>query len=273
MEIIINSKIGGRTENQDAYGSLQTQYGRLIVVCDGMGGHRGGAHASNMAVDVVLDEMRKKRKWHNPGSFLKSAIETANEKIWNEGRSNSAYENMGTTIVAILITPQQAICCHVGDSRLYQLRDGEIIHRTFDHSYVFDLVKAGIMTEEEARVSSKSNIITRALGINSTVEVEIDDTLSYQLGDRFLLCTDGICGAIRERELVDLASLKKDIEWVTENLVEKIDAIGFESGGKHDNLTAALIEITEEDKKSIRLKSIRKRKSIFKTIIKLFKKK
>ena len=244
-KVVFQSKIGGRTENQDSYGSVQTQCGKLIVVCDGMGGLRGGAKASKMAVDVVLEEMQENCKRSNPKYSLKSAIETANEKIWNEGRSKPPYQYMGTTIVALLLTPQKAICCHVGDSRLYQLRDGEIIHRTFDHSYVFDLVKVGMMTEEDARVSSKSNIITRALGIKPTVEVEIDDTLSYQLGDRFLLCTDGICGAVREIDLVYLASLKKDIEWVTENLVEKIDAIGFERGGKHDNLTAALIEVSE----------------------------
>jgi len=105
------------------------------------------------------------------------------------------------------------------------------------------LVKAGLITEEQARLSEKSNIITRGLGIQSTVDIEITDNLSYQKGDRFLLCTDGIWGTVPEKKLVAMASYKENVEKVLNQLVEKIDAIGVASGGQHDNLTAALIEI------------------------------
>lgn len=271
MKIIIKSKIGGRAENQDAYASAQIRYGRLVIVCDGMGGHRGGARASKIAVDVVLKEMKKSLKLQDAASFLKSAIETANSKIWDESRSNPEYQNMGTTIVALLITSQEAICLHVGDSRLYQLRAGEIIHRTFDHSHVFELVKAGMMTEEEARVSNHSNIITRALGISPTVEIEMDN-LSYQQGDRFLLCTDGIWGTLSEMELIKLASKPGNIEQINEELVEKIDSIGFRNGGKHDNLTAALVDIGQGFGKNNKIKFGKKRKSIFRMAVKPFRK-
>jgi protein phosphatase len=180
----------------------------------------------------------------NPANALHAAISKANAAIWDESHSNSQLKGMGTTVVALLLTPDKAICAHVGDSRIYQLRQGKILHRTYDHSHVFELVKAGLITEEQARLSEKSNIITRGLGIRETVDIDIADNLSYQKGDRFLLCTDGIWGAVPENELVEMVSQKLDIETVVSQLVYKIDAIGFESGGRHDNLTAALVVLS-----------------------------
>jgi len=238
----IQSLTGGRSENQDFYGTAKTPYGELIVVCDGMGGHNGGRHAAEVAVQTIIEEVSIKKD-ENPVSTLQSAIEKASKTIWNESQVNRNLKGMGTTVVALLLTPEKAISCHVGDSRIYQVRNGEILFRTYDHSHVFEMVKAGLITEEQARLSEKSNIITRALGIRPTVEIEITNNLSYQKGDRFLLCTDGICGMIPESELVKMMIEKGNVETVVSNLVKKIDAIGKAHGGKHDNLTAALIEI------------------------------
>ena len=243
--IYIQSKTGGRTENQDFYGSAQTKYGEIIIVCDGMGGHNGGRHAAETAVQTIIEEVSNSREG-NPVNVLRDAIIKANTAIWEEGHAGKSLKGMGTTVVALLISPVKAISFHVGDSRIYQLRDGKILFRTFDHSHVFEMVKAGLITEEQARLSEKSNIITRGLGIQSTVDVSITDSLPYKKGDRFLLCTDGICGAVPENELVDMASQNDNIEKVLPQLVEKIDAIGFENGGKHDNLTAALLEIESD---------------------------
>ena len=240
--IYIQSRTGGRTENQDFYGTAQTHYGELIIVCDGMGGHNGGRYAAEVAVHVIMDEVTNSED-SNPANALHSAIAKANTVIWDESHANSQLKGMGTTVVALLLTPEKAICVHVGDSRIYQLRQGKILHRTFDHSHVFELVKAGLLTEEQARLSEKSNIITRGLGIRETVDVEIADNLLYQKGDRFLLCTDGIWGAVPETELVEMVSRSDTVEKIVTDLVEKIDTIGFESGGRHDNLTAALVEI------------------------------
>lgn len=239
---IIQSKTGGRSENQDFYGTTQTQYGDLIVVCDGMGGHNGGKHAAETAVKIIMEEVTKTED-SNPVNALHAAISKANTSIWEESRGNANLKGMGTTVVALLITPEKAICAHVGDSRIYQLRKGKILHRTFDHSHVFEMVKAGLITEEQARLSEKSNIITRALGIKPTVDIETTDNLSYQKGDRFLLCTDGIWGAVPEKELLKMASYKENAEKVLTQLVERIDDIGVAGGGHHDNLTAALIEM------------------------------
>lgn len=266
------SKTGGRTENQDAFGFITTSYGELIVVCDGMGGHKGGSRASNMAVNVVLEEIQKVDKKQDALSAIKTAIEIANMMICEESRSNPQYHNMGTTLVALLITPDKAICCHVGDSRVYQLRDGKIVYRTFDHSHVFELVKAGLMTEEEARISSQSNIITRALGLSPEVEIDIEGNLSYHFGDRFLLCTDGIWGELPEAELVDFVSQELEVKQIAEELAEKIDSIGFDNGGRHDNLTVALLEIDKNHRPKNKNKKCNKGIPIVEKLKKFFSK-
>jgi len=243
----IQSNIGGRTENQDYFGSTQTKFGELIVVCDGMGGHNGGRHAAERAVQIIIEEVIKSVDI-NPAKALQRTILKANEAIWQESNTNASLKGMGSTVAALLITPERAICSHVGDSRIYQLRNGKILHRTSDHSLVFDLIRQGKMTEEQARLSDKSNIITRSLGIRPTVNVEISDNLSYKTGDRILLCTDGIWGMITQSQLIEMISEKGDVESVVTNLVEKINAIGVAHGGNHDNLTAALLEMETSSK-------------------------
>jgi len=241
----IQSRTGGRFDNQDFYGVAKTVWGELVVVCDGMGGSNGGRYAADINVTTVIDEMTKFFEG-NPAHVLKNAIEKANTIVWKESKTIPSFIGMGTTIIALLITPQKAICFHAGDSRLYQLRNGMILYRTFDHSEVFEMVYAGLITEEQARTSDKSNMVTRALGIRPTIQIEITDNLSYQKGDRFLLCTDGIWSVVPENELVKMASQNSDFDTVVSQLVEKIDSIGFENGGHHDNLTAAMIEMESD---------------------------
>jgi len=245
--IYIQSNIGGRIENQDFYGSAKTKFGELIVVCDGMGGHNGGRYAAEKAVQIIIEEVSKSNEI-NPEKALQGAILKANNTIWQESNINASLKGMGTTVVAFLITPEKAICCHVGDSRVYQLRNGKIIHRTSDHSQVYDLVRQGSITEEQTRLSDKSNVINRSLGTKLTLNVEITNNLSYKTSDRFLLCTDGIWSMIPENQLIEMVSEIRDIETITVNLVEKINTIGITNGGNHDNLTAALVEMEVNSK-------------------------
>lgn len=238
----IQSNIGGRIENQDFYGSGQTKFGELLVVCDGMGGHNGGRYAAEKAVEIIIEEVAKSNET-NPEKALQISILKANSEIWQESNINASLKGMGTTVVTLLITPEKAICCHVGDSRMYQLRNSKIIHRTSDHSQVFDLVRLGRITEEQARLSDKSNVITRSLGTKLTLKVEITNNLSYKTGDRFILCTDGIWSMIPENQLIKMVSEKGDVETVTVNLVDKINKLGIAKGGNHDNLTVALVEM------------------------------
>ena len=135
--VLIQSRIGGRSENQDFFGSSKTPLGDLIIVCDGMGGHNGGRHAAELAVKTIIEKFENSTS-DRPAYSLQTAIEKANALIWEESNSNPQLKGMGTTVVALLITDERAICCHVGDSRLYQIRNEKIIHRTFDHSHVFE---------------------------------------------------------------------------------------------------------------------------------------
>lgn len=155
---------------------------------------------------------------------------------------------MGSTCTILLISNDSAIIAHVGDSRVYQLRGKNKIFRTFDHSMVFDLVKQKVITEEQARLSAQSNVITRALGIKQDMEVDIIE-LPFDTGDRFLLTTDGIHGAISEAELIEMASDKKHaLGTVTDEIATTIDGKGRNEGGGHDNLTLAIIETKTNSK-------------------------
>ncbi len=240
------TRIGGRSENQDYYRIEETQFGLLAIVCDGMGGANGGRIAAEMAANIILEEIKRTRECNAIDGIL-SAISQANAAIFRES-NNSKLRGMGTTVAVLLINENHAISFHVGDSRIYQFRSGNIIYRTFDHSVVFEAVKLGIMTEEEARVSPKSNIITRAVGIMEDVEISVSEPLPYNEGDRFLLCTDGIWGAVPEAQLTKMVSPAQPVETVINQLADDIDTIGTQKGRRHDNLTAVIIEMQADSK-------------------------
>lgn len=233
--------IGGRSENQDSAGFADTPLGTIVVVCDGMGGLQGGKQASALAVNTVLDCFRCAESDENPADVMRSAIEKANSAIIDECRRMDC-EGMGSTIIAILFNSRSAVVAQVGDSRAYQLRKGQKIFRTDDHSMVFDMVKANVITEEQARLSNCSNIILKALGISGTVEPDIVE-LPYLKGDRFVLCTDGFWSATDEKALLKALSKKESPDKLLASLTKKIDGIGEINGGTHDNLTAAIIDM------------------------------
>ena len=236
------SRIGGRRENQDSYKTGDTPFGFLITVCDGMGGGPGGAKASSIAVNTIVEEVMRSAADDTPSNVLIKAIRQANMNILEYGEQNPAYQGMGSTCTALLIGETSAVVAYVGDSRIYQIRGGRKVYRTFDHSMVFELVKAGTITEEQARLSAQSNIITRALGIKYDVDVDCVE-LPYRAHDRFLLCTDGIHGALPEKELIKLVDRRKQsLGVITDDIATVVDYRGKEEGGGHDNLTLAILE-------------------------------
>lgn len=243
---------GGRKDNQDSYGSQETKSGLLVVVCDGMGGARGGKTASQLAVDTIISEVSDS-KHSSADKTLIHAIKKANEAVYAKSMSTPELQGMGTTVVAILIDEEKATTAHVGDSRIYQVRGNKKVFRTFDHSMVFELVRRGRITEEQARLSAESNVILRALGTKPEVEVEINTNIPYLKGDRFLLCSDGISGAVTEQEICKLVNADKSVGKTVEIILETIDNTGIKSGGKHDNLTAVLIELNSNSKIKVRM--------------------
>lgn len=239
----VDSRIGGRKENQDSAGFRETELGSLIVVCDGMGGMQGGSVASQLAVQTILETVALAEKKANPTSVLIQAIKNANSAIIEQGQKNPNLRGMGTTATVLLLTPYSALTAYVGDSRIYQLRNGKKIFRTFDHSMVFEMVKKRIISEEQARLSAQSNVILKALGVNLEVEVEIAER-PYKKGDRFVLCSDGFWGAMPEEEFVRHLVESKPIDKILESTANVVESIGRNSGQEFDNLTAAIIEMS-----------------------------
>lgn len=238
----IDSRIGGRKENQDSAGLKETKLGYLVVVCDGMGGMQGGSVASQLAVQTILETVASADKQSNPSMTLIKAIRNANMAIIEEGQKNPSLQGMGTTVTALLLTPYSALTAYVGDSRIYQLRKGRKIFRTFDHSMVFEMVRKKVISEEQARLSAQSNVILKALGITPDIEVEIEER-PYLKGDRFILCTDGFWGAMPEEEFVRHLSENNPINKILDSTASVVESIGRNSGNEYDNLTAAILEM------------------------------
>lgn len=238
----IDSRIGGREENQDSAGIKDTKLGLLVVVCDGMGGMQGGSVASQLAVQKILETVASADKQSNPSLTLIKAVRNANTAILEEGKNNPELQGMGTTVTALLLTRYAALTAYVGDSRIYQLRNGKKVYRTFDHSMVFEMVKKKVISEEQARLSTQSNVIFKALGIHPDIEVEVTER-PYLKGDRFILCTDGFWGAMPEEDFIRHLSEKKPINKILETTANIVESIGRNSGGEYDNLTAAILEM------------------------------
>ena len=237
----IETRQGGRKENQDNAGFIDTPLGLLIVVCDGMGGGPGGRTASLMAVDSILNVLSE-ISVHTPREdALKYAIEKANDIIYAKAREIPELRGMGTTVAAMLINEESAVIAHAGDTRVYQLRKGTIVFRSSDHSVVANLVRQKRITEEEARNHPQSNIVTRALGIRPSMEIEFDE-VTFLRGDRFIICTDGVWGMMPQHDLVKTLSRIMGINELTTSITDEIDRNGHENGGGHDNLTLAVID-------------------------------
>lgn len=242
----IQSRIGGRSENQDSAGIIDTEIGTVVVVCDGMGALNGGSVASKIAVKTILEEFSKGHQ-DPPSEMLKNAIISANNAIIDAAESDPDLMGMGTTVTALVINEECATVAYLGDSRVYQLRGRRKVFRTFDHSVVFNSVALGVLTEEQARLSSQSNVITKALGIRREIEVDIYE-LPYSSGDRFILCTDGFWGAMPEKEFIKLVA-RGNICKTLDRAIAHIDQVGAISGGHHDNLTAAFFDVNIRSKK------------------------
>ncbi|MBR5254486.1 MAG: serine/threonine-protein phosphatase [Bacteroidales bacterium] len=238
----VESRIGGRKENQDSAGIKDTALGYLVVVCDGMGGMRGGSTASQLAVRTIIETIELAGEQSNPSSCLVNAIKNANKVIIEKGLQNPELHGMGTTVTALLFTEFSAFIAYVGDSRVYQLREGKKIFRTFDHSLVFEMVKKKVISEEQARLSSQSNVILKALGIDNKVDVEIFER-PYLKGDRFILCTDGFWGAMPEEDFIRSVSERDSLDNILVKTANVVEGIGRNSGSEYDNLTAAILDM------------------------------
>jgi len=228
-----------RSANEDSLGEAQTQNGHLFIVCDGMGGHVGGAVASAKAVESII-EFFQREFFDNPIQALDHAISFANEQIYATALSQPELKGMGTTAVVLLIRENECYIAHVGDSRIYLFSDGKLNRLTKDHSYVQTLVDANIIADEDAESHPNKNQILQALGIGPVVKSSIClSPVLPKVGDTFLLCSDGMNGMVNDKEMEHIMVHNNNESW--SKLL--IDA-ALNAGGK-DNVTVSLIEIVQ----------------------------
>lgn len=201
-----------RSHNEDSY-LVDASLG-LYLVADGMGGHAGGAHASQMCVDVVDKVVRRGIEGLNGASkdsvlqavpeLLSASASEASARIFDQAQADPRLQGMGTTLTGIYVHGERGFVVHVGDSRAYQIRGGSAHQLTNDHSWLNEQVQAGLLTEEEAAASDLKHIITRSVGFERQVQADVIP-VSIQLGDAFLLCSDGMSNYIDTDEIAELA--------------------------------------------------------------------
>lgn len=240
MKIVGRSDVGMRRKNNEdsfRFGSFEDGV-VWAVVCDGMGGAAGGQTASMLACDMVGNKIQKcynkSMSDFSIENLLLSAITTANVTVFDRAQTDDALSGMGTTIVACVIKDNVACVAHVGDSRAYHIRSGEIKQITKDHSLVQQMLDNGQITKEQFDNHPNKNIITRALGINENIEIDFD-TVELEDNDALILCTDGLSGSVTDSYMLTLFE-KNEFDDVAEKFVEAAN-----QNGGHDNITVVAI--------------------------------
>ncbi len=245
-----NTHVGmKRTHNEDNLFVLSEE--NLYIVADGMGGHAGGEVASKMAVETVSDffvetgkdadltwpyKMEKGKEYEE--NRMAASIKLANLRIFETAAQNAAQHGMGTTIVALGFVGNKAYLGHVGDSRIYRVREDKLEQVTEDHSLLNDYIKMKDLTEQEIEDFPHKNVIVRALGMKDTVQVDVANE-EPQKGDIYLLCSDGLNGMVTDPAIEKIVvENKNDLEKCCEALIQAAN-----DGGGTDNVTVVLVEV------------------------------
>nr|WP_276352925.1 Stp1/IreP family PP2C-type Ser/Thr phosphatase [Cohnella sp. YIM B05605] len=234
-----------RQVNEDrAWSGRLTDGWTAVVVADGMGGHRAGDVASELAVGSLSDSLQD---WpsgltvEEGAARLREMIRKANKVVYDTASLNEQYHNMGTTVVAAVLSPQGGWIGHVGDSRIYRLRGGELEQLTDDHTVINELSKSGQLSPEEAARHPLRHAITRSVGTDRDVNPDVK-AIDWLPGDRLLLCSDGLSGLV-EREALRTALAQRagvSLDQIAQQLVE----MALDAGGD-DNVTVVLVESDE----------------------------
>ena len=241
MKYAVKTDIGKRVHNEDSYLlSDKSEFPMLFAVADGMGGHAAGAVASKLLVEqlAMFDEMVEPER---ELELLRHAIESANLGIYRAAEKDRALSGMGTTLVAALILGREYIAANVGDSRMYQYHDKTLDTVTTDHSLVEQLVLAGAITKDEARVHPQRNIITRAMGVSPKVDVDLFERV-WNPGDILVICSDGLHGSVEDEDMISVLSSNRSLESMCDLLVQ----LALDNGGT-DNITVILVRFEEGD--------------------------
>ena len=256
IDIAAQSDIGRRKkDNEDSFGVFRDdtpdlrffRNGALLIVADGLGGHMGGEIASKLAVSMMKDVMKEPSPAVDADGTQDAAflavitrfVELANTSVFQTNQDlNPNGKPMGTTLATGLITPKKVHICNVGDSRVYHIRDGEIIGRTEDHSWVDEQVKLGLMSKSEAEVDFRKNVVTRSIGTRPDVTV---DTYTWHIvpGDWVMLCSDGLVNMVKDADICEEFRRGGSAAEITARLVNQAN----ENGGK-DNITVIAANVS-----------------------------
>ncbi len=237
-----------RSHNEDNFAVIDEDH--LYVVADGMGGHASGEVASKMAIDTLRDffkatsadpeatwpyKMDKSRGYEE--NRLITSVKLANLRIFEAAQRDPKLRGMGTTLVGILVVDDGVLIAHVGDSRAYRVRDGQIAQLTEDHSLLNDYIKMKKLTEEEIKNFPHKNVIVRALGMKESVKV--DTMLDHpQPGDLYILCSDGLSGPVTDDEICEISSATNDLKESCNKMIERAN-----SNGGPDNITVVVARV------------------------------
>lgn len=247
VQAVLRTDVGlVRSENQD-FGTYTTPReeshshpgGRLLIVADGMGGHRGGATASRLAGETVKAQYLGSETY-DISQALREALTKANARIFTEAAANPDLRGMGTTTSALVVKNNKAWFAHVGDSRIYFVRGDDIRQITEDHSLVASMVREGLLTAKEAETHPRRNVLQRSMGVVEDVEIDVNGPFDVQADDIFILCSDGLHGLVKEPELKEIAALP--IEQAASEYVTRVL-----SRGAPDNVTVIVAKIVPLD--------------------------
>lgn len=225
-----------RDHNEDTIGCNEDL--ALMVLADGMGGHRCGEIASAIAVNTVIEHIKKESKKVTINSnskeygsdeyksIIHEAIKLANRNIYDSAQTNKQYEGMGTTIVTALFYNNTITVAHVGDSRLYRFRNNKLKQITKDHSYVQELIDCGVYTSEQAKTSEHKNLITRAVGIERNIKIELKE-YRVEVGDIYFICSDGVSDLVDDEHIKSiLIEHSNDLKAATSTIINTANNMG-----------------------------------------------
>jgi len=244
-------KTAGRTDvgrirqvNEDRTVVLPEQNGITVsIVADGMGGHQAGDIASQMAIEAIAEQLNRLSSdmgVEELEASVRAAIEQANERIYDVASSKEQFHGMGTTVVVTAASENALVIGHIGDSRAYKIDKEQLVQLTEDHSLVYELVRSGQITKEEAEHHPRRNVLTRALGTEPNVVVDVHH-FNWTEGDMVLMCSDGLSSLVDSETLAAILRSDSDLETKVDELVEK----ALEAGGD-DNITVVLMVNVKE---------------------------
>lgn len=240
----------GRARDNNEDSVVFDENTRTAVLADGMGGYNAGEIASGMATAFIKSELSRWLAEAGPNASLKEVrrameicVDNANLSIFNAANSNANYFGMGTTLVMGVFKEDRLLVGHIGDSRCYRVRDGVMTQITKDHSLLQEQIDAGLISPEQAASSTIKNLVTRALGVDESVVLEINEHL-VAIGDTYLMCSDGLSDMVDDAGIAKIALSDVDLEQKVTQLID----VANHNGGR-DNISVLMVEIKESSEK------------------------